>query len=75
MTVIPIRGLKLRGIEEKLFVTVSLRISNVDANSPLRAPRRQNRLGWSHACREERRGVRERGKERGEGDGERKGEG
>ena len=62
-------------MEEKLFVTVSLRISKVDANRPLRAPRRQNRLRRSHICREERRGVRERGKKRCEGDGERKGEG
>jgi hypothetical protein len=47
-------------MEEKLFVTVSLSISKVEANKPLSAPRRQNRLRHRHICRNERRGKRDR---------------
>jgi hypothetical protein len=60
----PIRGLKLLGMEEKLFVTVSLSISKVEANKPLSAPRRQNSLRHRQICRDER-----RGEERGIGEG------
>jgi hypothetical protein len=43
-------------MEEKLFVTVSLSISKVEANKPLSAPRRQNSLRHRQICRDERRG-------------------